>query len=47
MINAGTVVFVDGFLIYEGVSRFFHPEPIGSAIILWTGNFKLYSKTAS
>jgi cobalt-zinc-cadmium efflux system protein len=34
MINAGTLVFVGGFLIYEGVSRFFHPEPIGSAWVI-------------
>ena len=34
MINAGTLVFVGGFLIYESTGRLFHPEPIGSAWVI-------------
>lgn len=30
MVNAGTLIVVGGFLIYEGANRFFHPQPIAS-----------------
>ena len=45
MINAGTLVFVGGFLIYEGVSRFFHPEPIGSTWVISLAVFSIIGNT--
>lgn len=45
MINAGTLVFVGGFLIYEGVSRFFHPEPIGSVWVISLAVFSIVGNT--
>lgn len=45
MINAATLVFVGGFLIYEGVSRFFHPEPIGSIWVISLAVFSIIGNT--
>ncbi len=45
MINAGTLVFVGGFLIYEGVSRFFHQEPIGTVWVISLAVFSIVGNT--
>jgi cobalt-zinc-cadmium efflux system protein len=45
MINAGTLVFVGGFLIYEGVSRLFHPEQIGSGWVIGLAVFSIVGNT--
>jgi cobalt-zinc-cadmium efflux system protein len=34
-INAITLIIVAFFLIYEASSRFFHPEPIKSGLVIW------------
>ena len=45
MVNAGTLVVVGGFLIYEGVNRFFHPEPIGSVWVMSLALFSIIANT--
>ena len=34
-INASTLIIVAVYLIYEGVERFFYPQPIASGLVIW------------